>query len=376
VNDTEKKPKSIKIPIIVSLTLSFIIIILILIFTINPAAFNDLLRVEIRYEYFLGAILFNISSWCIWGVRLQVLSNSIDKNIKIGIWESTKIVITNLFLAGITPSMAGGEPVRIHLLNKEGMSIGGATAAVLGERLIDAIFILTCVPLALFIFKDRIVIETLKFGLSIGVIVFIIILFIFFYMIKNPGKIKHFLIFLDSKFRKFLKKRKKSETTKIITTINNEVDNFHNSMIFFIKEGRKAFFLGGILSVFMWSLAFMVPPMILLGLGLDPFIIESYAAQILLLVIIMMPLTPGSCGITEVGAGCLFSVLIHQSFVLNGHPLITLQGFDQALLTLTGVFIILFRFITYHMNLIAGAIFQYKIFKSVASFSFDKIKKT
>ena len=69
----------------------------------------------------------------------------------------------------------------------------------------------------------------------------------------------------------------------------------------------------------------------------------------------MMPTTPGSSGMTELGVGGLYTVLIGSSLI--------------------GVFVLLFRLITYHMNLIVGAFFQYKIFKSVASFSLDTIKK-
>ena len=98
--------------------------------------------------------------------------------------------------------------------------------------------------------------------------------------------------------------------------------------------------------------------MMLLGLGLPPFFLESFFAQVLLLVIIMMPTTPGSAGIAEVGIFGLYGVLI---------------GTGEG--SLIGVFIILYRFITYHMNLLAGAIFQYRIFKSVASFSMDVLQK-
>jgi uncharacterized protein (TIRG00374 family) len=71
----------------------------------------------------------------------------------------------------------------------------------------------------------------------------------------------------------------------------------------------------------------------------------------------MIPTTPGSAGVTEVGIYGLYGVLIGTAD------------------TLIGVFIVLYRFVTFHMNLIFGAIFQYKIFKSVASFSLDMIKK-
>ena len=349
----EEKPKTMKIHIILSMVLSIAIIILILVFTIDAKTIEHLSTISIRYEFFAAAMALNVLYWILWGARLKVLSNAIDKDVKIGLRESTKIVITNLFLGCITPSMAGGEPVRIHLLNKNGLSIGAATASVLGERLLDAIFLLICVPFAFFIFKDRIDVGFIQIGLSIGIIVFVIGVILFAYAIKNPEKTKALLIFINEKLSRFSKKKKGKKS--IVNKINREVDNFHNSMVFFLSDGKKAFFKAGILTVIFWSTGFMIPSMILLGLGLDAFIVESYAAQVLLVIIVMMPTTPGSAGVTEGAAAALYSVLIGSSLI--------------------GVFVLLFRFISYHMNLIAGAIFQYRIFKSVASFSLDTIKK-
>ena len=341
---------------IIAVTLSIAIIIIILYFTIDSNTLNKLSTVHIKYEYFAIAIFLNILYWVLWGARIKVLSNAIDKNVTISYWESTKIVIANLFLASITPSMAGGEPVRIHLLNKDGMSVGCATAAVLGERLLDAIFILTIVPIAVFIFKDEPGVQFISTGLWIGVFVFILLLILFLYAIVKPEKTKSFLIIINKKLSKFSKK--KESHGKVIARINREVDNFHNSMTIFVGEGRKALFKASILTILFWSTGFTIPSMMLLGLGLPPFFIESYAAQVLLLVIIMMPTTPGSAGVAEVGIYGLYGVLI---------------GTGSA--SLIGVFIILYRFITYHMNLIAGAIFMQRIFKSVASFSMDVLQK-
>ena len=130
--DKEKKQKTIKLPIILSITLSLTIIIVILFFTIDSTSIEKLKSVNIKYEFFLLAALLNFLYWILWAARLKVLANAINPDVKISLWKSTKIVIANLFLAGITPSMAGGEPVRIYLLNKEGMSVGESTAAVLG----------------------------------------------------------------------------------------------------------------------------------------------------------------------------------------------------------------------------------------------------
>jgi uncharacterized protein (TIRG00374 family) len=325
-------------------------------FTINPEEIYLIFQEKIRYEFLLAAVLLNVLFWFIWGARLKVLSNAIDKNVKISLIEATKIVIANLFLASITPSMAGGEPIRIYLLNKDGMSIGGSTAVVLGERLIDAIFMIVTVPIAFFIYKDLIENEYLSLSLVIAMLFFIIGILIFVYAIKFPDKTKGFLIAINNKFSRFSKK--KESRKKIVEKINSEVDNFHNSMVFFAKEGRKAFLFGAVLTVLLWSTGFMIPSMILLSLDLPPFFIESYMAQLLLLIVVMLPTTPGSSGIAELGINGLYRILLGTS---NEY--------------LIGIFVLLFRLITYHMNLIAGAIFMHRIFKSVTSFSMDMIKK-
>lgn len=142
-----------KISIFASIALSLTIIVLILYFTIDEQTIQYLSQVSFRGGFFLffgAAVLLNILYWFIWGARIKVLSKAIDPKVHISLWEATKIVIANQFLAGITPSVAGGEPVRIYLLNKDGLSTGGATATVLGERLIDAVFILVIVPFGFF----------------------------------------------------------------------------------------------------------------------------------------------------------------------------------------------------------------------------------
>jgi len=348
----EKKQKTMKIPIIVSVTISIVIILLILFFTIDAKTLDQLANTKIKYEFFLLAIFLNVLYWVLWGARLKVLANAIDKKVKVGLGESIKIVIANQFLAGITPSMAGGEPVRIYLLNRDGMSLGGATAAILGERLLDAVFILALIPFAIFIFRDKPGISILNLGLTIGIIVFILLVVLFLYAVFRPNKTKSFLIFISKKLSRFSKK--KEGESKVISWISSEVDNFHNSMMC-LGEHKKALALSIIITVLFWSTGFMIASMLLLGLGLPPFYVESYSAQVLLLVIVMMPTTPGSAGVAEGSIFVLYSIILSS-------PLI-------------GVFIILFRFITFHMNVIVGAIFQYRIFKSVASFSMDMIKK-
>lgn len=358
---TEQKEKwnKTKISIFVSIALSVTIIVLILYFTIDAQTIHYLSQVSLRGDFFFffgAAIFLNVLYWFIWGARIKVLSKAIDPKVHISLKETTKIVIANQFLAGITPSAAGGEPVRIYLLNKDGLSTGGATAAVLGERLIDAIFILVLVPFGFFVFKDRIDIKLISYGLIIGIIVFISGIILFALALKYPQKTKSLLLRISNRLSRLSKKEDRGK--KVVDRISREIDNFHSSMVLFLTTGRKSFIGAGVLTVLMWSTGFMIPSMILLALGLPPLFIDSYAAQALLLIIVMLPTTPGSSGVTELGMAALYGVLLGAS--------------QQYLL---GVFVLLFRFISYHMNVICGAIFQYRIFKSITSFSLETIEK-
>jgi hypothetical protein len=247
--------------------------------------------------------------------------------------------------------MAGGEPVRIYLLKKDGLSVGASTASVLGERILDAVFIIFCVPFGFYFFRNNIEIGYIQIGLSIGIFLFVLLILLFIFAMKYPDKTKSIFIKISKTIDKIRKIKTKDQ---IVDRINLEVDNFHKCILYFVTEGKKVFIIAGSLTILYWCTIFMIPSMIFLGLGLNPFFILSYSAQILLIVVIMMPTTPGSSGVAEGFLAGLYSVIIGSSLI--------------------GIFILIFRFITFHLNLIIGAIFQYKIFKSISSFSLDEFR--
>ena len=343
-----------KLPMLISITLSIAMIIVIIYFTFTEETISELSTKQIKYEYFIVALLVNFIYWIMWGARLKVLSNALDENVKISLWESSKIIMANLFLANITPSMAGGEPVRIYLLNKNGLSTGSATAAVLGERLLDAIFLLICFPFAFLVFSQLFENDIrLKIALFVAVAVFIFVILAFVYTIKKPETIKSVVIWINNKIIRRFSKKKESQS-KVVKRINREVDNFHDGMVLYLTKRKMAFVKGFLLTAGFWIVGWTIPILILMGLGLGPHIIESSAAQIILIIIVMLPTTPGSAGVTEFGATGIYSVFI--------------GGF-------AGVFTLIFRILTFYFGFIVGTIFMHKIFKSVASFSMDQIKK-
>jgi len=106
-------------PAITSLILSLVSITIIFLFTFDKSSFDKLGQIQINW--LMIAILLYILSWVVWGLRISVMSGYVDRRYRVNLREGTSIALSNLFLVAITPSMAGGEPVRIRMLSKKGM---------------------------------------------------------------------------------------------------------------------------------------------------------------------------------------------------------------------------------------------------------------
>ena len=105
-------------PVIISLILSLISITIIFLFTFDKSSFDKLSQIQINW--LMIAILLHILSWVVWSLRISVMSGYVDRRYRVNLREGTSIALSNLFLAAITPSMVGGEPVRIRMLSKKG----------------------------------------------------------------------------------------------------------------------------------------------------------------------------------------------------------------------------------------------------------------
>ncbi|HDO19167.1 MAG TPA: flippase-like domain-containing protein, partial [Thermoplasmatales archaeon] len=302
---------------------------------------------DINPFFLLIALVLHVASWFIWALRISILCRFAKPDCKVSFIDSISVVITNLFLAAVTPSMAGGEPVRIHMLSKKGLGTGRSTAVVISERIFDAIFIIVLLPFAVMViaFQGGIVSNNvIRYGLLTGLILFGLGIVVFVYSLVKPDKIKRFILTLNKKFSSISKG--KIDTENLIKKIEGFLREFQvgSKFIFSMKNSRgvAATF---VLTAIYWLSEFLVASFVLLGLGQNPIWIKSIAAQILLLVIIMIPLTPGSSGLAEGAGSIIYNSLIGSSIL--------------------GIFIALWRFITFHVNIIVGGVFQYKLAKSL-----------
>jgi hypothetical protein len=314
--------------LILSIGISVLAIIAVFAITVSEETLLSLS--SIRPGYLFLAILFHFLAWLIWSLRIKVMSNAVGG--KISFFDSIKIVVSSQFFACITPSKAGGEPVRIGLLNRNGLSVGDATAVVVGERILDALVLMTMAPISLFIFRDLMKHNTvLIFEFWVAAVLFFVLLVIVIYIAARPEKVKQFFRHpLVSKIRVKVPIFRDSER------INAEIDNFHRGLWGFIRGGRKDLSFSLILTIPRWLLEFVIASFILLGLNADPMWMESIAAQVILMMIVMIPITPGSSGIAELGIAPLYAGVLRKPML--------------------GVFVLLWRFVTYYITLIVSGI--------------------
>ena len=80
----------------------------------------------------------------------------------------------------------------------------------------------------------------------------------------------------------------------------------------------------------------MVPAVLILGFGYPPNLIDVIFIQVLLVLVSLLPVTPGSAGIMEVLMIATFS-----AFFPNGGIV---------------AFVLIWRFITFYLNLIIGSL--------------------
>jgi len=327
----------------VSLTFTTIVLIAVLYFTIDERTFDYLKR--INPIFLILAFALHIISLLIWSLRIQKMADNLGYFVPFR--HCFNLILANLFVGAITPAQAGGEPVRIHQLYRAQVPIGDATAIVIMERIFDAIVLGFTGAIVIILLGKRFGSPTSPsmIALYISWTGMICLILLFIYSIRYPIQFKKAIKKL---FGWLFKKWGGKRFEPIIGRIDREVENFHGSLCHFVSHGKKGL-IGWplLLSGLFWGSEFFTASLILMGLGQPPFIVESFVAQIILAIIMMIPITPGGSGIAELGATSLYRLFVNPSIV--------------------GIFVVLWRAIFYYFHLIVGFLAGLAIIKREAT---------
>ncbi len=356
-----------------SLLISIFTLLLLLNLTTSKETFIALKRVN--PIFLLLAFLIHIFALTIWSLRLKILSDFVSerrksakcrparenhnhnncgacisreaveeqrrrrwKRQRLKFSDSLKIVFASLFGACITPSQFGGEPIRIYLLNKKGLSVGDSTVVVFGERVFDFFVVMVGAFLgSLFLWHATSSAILKAFCMFFGVVFCVGVVAVTF-CVSKPESVCGVFERIFSAIERFAERSSRGRATlkRVRERAFQELENFCAAVVAIREEGRKVILFALFLSAALWTVDFCIPSLILLGLNAPPVWLFSFAAQFLLLVLVALPTTPGSSGVAEIGIASLYANVVGMHIL--------------------GVFTLLWRLVVYYLNLFIGGI--------------------
>jgi uncharacterized protein (TIRG00374 family) len=313
----------------ISIGFSILVLIIILFLTINENTVRYLQ--QINPLFLLLAFMTHILTMCFWAMRVKKMSGSLGY--PIGFFYSLNLVFANLLAAAITPAQAGGEPVRVHELYRANVPIGDATAIVIMERVLDGIALAALAAFAMIVLTD----QWKSLGSISEIMVYITwifvagCLFLFYLAVKRPDTVKNIV---NRVARFFTRKWESARVEKFVVRADKEIDNFNVAVIKFVKSAKGGLLWGMLFTLLYWLSEIITASFILVGLGQPPLILESFVIQLILAILMMLPLTPGSSGIAEAGAYSMYALFIPASIV--------------------GIFVVIWRIVLYYFNIALG----------------------
>jgi len=317
----------------ISAGLSTIFLVGLLYFTYDESTLIALQNLSLGIV--LLALLSHFFALVCWSLRIKMMSYSLGYHV--GFFHCFNLVCANLLVAAITPSQAGGEPVRIHELYRADVKLGDATAIVIMERVLDGIVLGLGGVISLFLLGS--VWQSIDLPPALTTLIYLswflvtICLIIFVISVRNPLFLKRLIKGIS---RIVTKKWDLARVERFLEKVDREVDNFHHSLGKFIGRGKVGLFMGLIMTCLFWFFQFIIASILLIGLGVGPHYLESFVSQLIIAVIMMIPLTPGGAGVAEVSISTVYGLFISTSVL--------------------GVFVLLWRLILYYLNIILGLV--------------------
>ncbi len=320
-----------KLWFIVSVAISAATLAVIFWWSITPEALEKITTIPVYIILLaIGAHMMNL---VFWSLRIKVLAKSVGESVSF--YRCFKIVMVNLFVAAITPSGMGGEPARIYMLSEGNMSGGDATAVTIGERIIDFMFFGATLPLFLLLLGMNIDIEGVKYYLISASLILILGGAGLAYMVIRAEKMKKKLRKLESLVTRFVKDEEKKERT---------MEKIESEFMAFATSTRKLFSLNKaylvtafFLTMFMWFIDFTIPSLLLIGLGMAPDWLFMFTVQIIVVLVTVIPISPGGSGLAEFVSYMLYSQRMPPS--------------------IAAVVVVLWRVLTFYPNLAMGSVY-------------------
>ena len=262
------------------------------------------------------------------GMRLITLANVTDERLPMK--QVINVVLSNYFLALVTPGASGGAIAQVMFMKKAGVPVPKATVVVLVRTIMSIFFLILCVPVVLF--TDPGIASWLPPAaiMTVSVIFTSLPVLAFFLMRTNKPKIWLYIA-----------------TQKLSHTTRRNCFIWYNEFKqAFIIMGRhplmvfKAFVESGLSLLFIYSTV----PAFFTGLDFDFSLGQVMGRMILINLVLYFSPTPGGSGVAEAGFVVLFANILPSGT--------------------EGIMAVLWRFMAEYLPFMLGAVITIRAFGS------------
>lgn len=287
-----------------------------------------------NFKWLIFAFIFVVLYWVLRGACLYIISREYCRNLKF--YKVFQLTLITQFFNGITPFSSGGQPMEIYYLSKCGIKATKGTNIILQNFIMYQMALIVHGIIAIVLnynlrfFKEiPILRELTTLGFIINMLVGVGLLFISF-STKLNNKIITIIINICHKLKIVKDVERTSEIWK------DKLDEFHDSAEL-LKKKKMLFVRGFLYNFVALAVFYAIPLFIIYGMGnFGINVIETIAASAYVLIIGSFVPIPGGSGGIEYGFIQFFGNFI-QGSVLSASLLV-------------------WRFITYYLGMILGAI--------------------
>ena len=319
----------------------FINIVLIIVFTLIVLYFS----LKDNYDEIIELLLNSDIRWLFIGylfvlsytfLKSVVTNDIINKFKKFDMKKTFDLQLMTFFFNAITPFSTGGQPFQVYTLKKNKLSLSDGTNVIVQESIIHQIALIVVGFLAIIIneifgiYKFEGIIETfliLGFGLNI------LVIFLLF-LVSHSNKIDKLITKYIVKILTFLRIIKNKE---ILNKLHNTIDNFNYNSKILLKD-KKRFIKLILINCLALLCLYIVPLTILFSFnnyvsfdGMIAIVLVSFIS----IISSYVPL-PGGIGGQEYLFILMFGVYVNQPLLSS--------------------LMIMWRFITYYLPMIVGAV--------------------
>lgn len=329
MSDNQRLPKAIRRGLLLSLGVSFAGVLWLNARTVTPETLGFVRRASLLH---IGlACLTIVLAWLAEAWRIQVLLRLSGETVPLG--RLLRIVLATFFAASVTPFASGQGPVQVYLLHREGPSVGRATAVLSLRLFLTIVSFAVGIPVLLLIFRLGIT-ERVHTLVNWATAASLVVAGVFFAFLRRPRAVARTIdLFVTRHLARFIRPQ---TLERLLDRLVAEADEFTATVEHLDHRRLSLLFLATVLTVLYWVFYFSAAPLLLMAFGrpFDP--IKVMALQAVLFFVVSTVPIPGGSGLAELGFAQLFAHLLPGALV--------------------GVFVGLWRLITYYLSLVAGAL--------------------